>query len=90
MKDIFPGLTDVEIGEKVATYFNRISQEYEPLGDFHITARRREVEKLELWKVSAILKSFKKPKSQVKGDILPRLVTAYSDILGHPFNPYLQ
>ena len=39
---------------------------------------------LEEYEVAARLRSIKKPKSQVKGDINPSLVTEFSDILAIP------
>ena len=81
---MFPGKSDQQIGELVAEYFNQISQEYEPLGDEEIPARSRPVERLECFKVAAVLRSFKKPRSQVRGDIAPKLVTQNSDILAIP------
>ena len=84
-RTLFPGLSDLEIGEKVAAYFNAISEEFPPLDINNIPSGEHvEYAPLKRYEVAAALKAFKKPKSCVQGDIPPRLVTEYSDILAIP------
>ena len=80
MSDMFPGMEDGDIGEIVAEFFNKILREYMPIsnssrysGPFNTFVQE--------WEVSARLKSFKKPKSQVAGDIHPDIVTKMHDDL---------
>ena len=81
---MFPGLTDIEIANKLAEYFNRISQEYQPLQQIHpeILAATRTAP--EMYAISARLKRFKKPNSIVRGDIPPKLVCSVADFLAIP------
>ena len=84
---LFPGKTDKEIGLLVADYFNSISEEFSPITEDTIPVARKSgtpFEPLMRHEVSAALKSFKKPKSCVTGDIIPRLVTSFCDILAIP------
>ena len=71
VQELFPGKSDWEIGEPVPKYF--VSAKHDA-GE----------EKIERYQVAAILKSIKIPKSVVKGDITPTLVTKFSDILTIP------
>ena len=81
IRELFPDESDETIADKVAEYFNKISQEYEPLrpDEHHYDGW-----KLEYHEVASMLKNSKKPKSQVEGDILPRLVGPNSDLLAIP------
>ena len=65
--------------------FGSISQEFCPLTRDHASAiHDAGEEKIERYQVATILKSIKKTKSVVKGDITPTLVTKFSDILAIP------
>ena len=78
---MFPDKSDLEIAEIVADFFNVISQEYEPLREEnHVHDGWR----LEYYEVSKMLKEAKKPRSQVKGDILPSLIAPNCDLLAIP------
>ena len=79
---LFPGTPDEIIVENVASFFNQISQEYDPLPD----PRQPDagIVYIEPYQVSARLRSFKKPKSRVPGDISPDLVNEFHDILAEP------
>ena len=85
-RDMRPGLEDTEIVEEMAAHFNDISKEFMPLCDTDIpkTNKQRPVKYLEPYEVALKLKYCKKPKSTVKGDILPQLVTTLYDILAIP------
>ena len=80
---LFPGKSKFEIAEEVATFFNTISQEYPPLPD-PTRANDQQPIIIQEYEVAARLKSFKKPNSQVFGDINPSLVTQCADLLAHP------
>ena len=69
----------------MAAFFNRISNEFDPLVDEHIPASKpRVLSKLERHEVSTRLCKFRKPKSMVKGDLFPQLMTIFSDFLAIP------
>ena len=87
IQSMFPGLSDGEIAERAAAFFNSISQEYqgldrptpqEPTSDSNQCP--------ELFEVAAKLKYMKKPKSTVVGDIHPKLVAKYVDIIAIPLH----
>ena len=81
---MYPGMTNKQIAEIVAEFFNKISLEYQPLPD----PSRPLTDEIEYvipqFKVAQRLKHFKKPKSQVLGDIEPELVTKFADLLAVP------
>ena len=83
LSDMFPGKSDGEVAEEVATFFNRISSEYTPLSE-DVAPVDCGFLCPELHEISAKLKFIRKPKSQVAGDIPPKLVTKYSDLLAIP------
>ena len=79
------GKSDSEIAEDLASYFNRISCEFEPLSPEEIPATRyKELPELKEYQVSARIRKFRKPKSTVPGDIFPQLVTQFADFLALP------
>ena len=85
VRDLMPGLTDEETAEALAQYFNRISDEFEPLGTGDIPCTRdKELPQLHEYEVAGRLRKFKKPKSTVPGDIFPKLVTQFADFLAVP------
>ena len=80
-----PGLSDTEISEELAAYFNRISKEFDPLGPGDVPCTRdKEMPVLHEYEVAARIRKFKKPRSTVPGDIFPQLVTQFSDFLAIP------
>ena len=82
---LFPGKSDEEIGLLVRDYFNTISSEFAPVSEDDIPRGVEEnFQPLERHQVAAILRSCKKPRSCVRGDILPKLVTLFADILAIP------
>ena len=86
INDMFPGNTDDQIAENVATFFNKISCEYEPLQPTPVTFDFESSICPALHQVAASLKSFKKPRSIVDGDIFRQLVTKYADVLAIPLH----
>ena len=84
ISNLFTESSDEEISELVAEFFNRISLEYEPIEN---PEKKEEVEirtHLQMYQVAAKLKSCKKPKSVVEGDIPPELVSRFYDQLAVP------
>ena len=85
IQSMFPGLSDEQIAEKAAEFFNSISQEYvgvqKPMPSFV-----SQLGSPEMYEISARLKGMKKPRSMVEGDIDPRLVGAFADILTIPLH----
>ena len=82
---MFPGLSDMEIAEKAAAFFNAISQEHTGLTKPQPTPGSGDVSP-EMYQIAAKLKNMKKPRSTVAGDIDARLVTAFADILAIPLS----
>ena len=78
------GKTEEEAADAVAEFFNAISQEYPPLNNPAIEWDQSAPRYIEEYEVAARLKSFKKPKSVVYGDINPALVTQFADLLAEP------
>ena len=79
------GTTDEATAETLAEYFNRISDEFEPLGLGDIPCTRtKDLPVLHEYEVAARIRKFKKPRSTVPGDIFPSLVTQFSDFLAIP------
>ena len=83
LMDLFPDCSPTEAGDKTATFFTRITDEFEPLAPPPLPApcTRRAAT---LQEVEAALKKAKKPSSMVPGDILPRLMKAYHAKLARP------
>ena len=80
--ELFPGETDLQVAERCAVFFNSISSEFE-----QIEPPRPPENKLQpplVYEVSGRLKSIRKPRSQVPGDLDPRVVNHVADILAIP------
>ena len=65
-------------------FFNKISLEYDPIPD-PVRDDAGEIF-VQPYQVAARLRTFKKPRGQVQGDIDPQLVTKFSDILAIPLS----
>ena len=84
VRSLKPGLSEAEVAEDVATFFNRISAEFDPLDPFQIPKTYdRQLPMLSAAEISSKLKSCKKA-SMVDGDIFPALVKSCSDSLAIP------
>ena len=79
---MFPSLSDGEIAEKVAAFFNKISQEYTALCPEDCIGADQNGP--ETYQVAARLKYCRKPKGMVQGDIPSQCVAGLSDILALP------
>ena len=76
-----PDLDDLQVTERLAKYFNRVSNEFEPLQPEQIPVPQKTsgIPQLREHEVARRIKSFRKPKSMVPGDVFPALVTKFSD-----------
>ena len=84
MRHMLQDSTDDQRCEKIAEYFNVISGEFDPLErPLECEAERTPPE---LFQIAGRLRSMRKPKSQVVGDIPPELATEYADILAIPLD----
>ena len=85
VKSLFPGLSANEAAEVLAEHFNRISAECEPLQRHEIPVTKpRRLPVLLPYQVAGRIRAFKKPKSMVRGDIFPALMTRFGDLLAIP------
>ena len=85
LKVLFPDKNDKEIAETLAGYFNKISNEFEPLAACTPDSYEKKSPP-EMFQIAARLKSFKKPTSRVRGDIPASLVNQVADILAIPLH----
>ena len=85
VKSLKPDGSDSEIAEEIATYFNRISHEFQPLDPFQIPKTYdRQLPMLSVGEVATKLRTCKKPSSRVDGDIFPVLVKTCANSLAIP------
>ena len=83
--DLFPDLTNAEVAEKLAEHFTTIGGQQTPLLPADIpTSYSKPRPLLDPLTVMQKLKSMKKPKSTVKGDIFPCLVNKAAGALSFP------
>ena len=83
IRSLFPGNTDAQIANKVADYFNAISSKFVPLTEDGARVSE-DYPEIMPFQIAGRLRAVRKPKNQVPGDILPFLVTLYSNILAIP------
>ena len=85
VRSLCPGKDDQEVAEELADFFNRISAEFRGLDadDIPVT-RSASLPKLDLHQVAGRIRRFRKPRSMVKGDVFPDLVTKYADFFAIP------
>lgn len=85
MRLLFPGMADIKVATEVAKHFNAISQEFEPLQASEIPCTFSEhLPVLQRYQVAGRIRSFKKPKAMVRGDLFPELMTKLADFLAIP------
>ena len=85
VNDLEPDMTDADLSNALAEYFNKISSEHRPLNeDDVVTTYDAPRRALEPYEVAARIKHARKPKSMVEGDLFPDLVTKLSDVLAIP------
>ena len=82
---LFPGKSDQEVAELLASHFNAISMEFSPLQTHEIPVTRpRHLPVLSPHQVAGRIHAFRKPKSMVKGDTFPALLTKFPDLFAIP------
>ena len=81
VRDLYPDKNPQEVADLCADYFSSISREYQPI---EAPEPNDDPPVLLLHEVSARLRHCKKPKSRVRGDISPNLITKYADLLAVP------
>ena len=80
-----PGASDLEAAEQCADYFSAISNEFVPLDMSNLPSTYSSPRvPITMEEIAVRLKSFKKPRSRVPGDIFPQLVTNYAMDLAQP------
>ena len=85
VRSLFPDLSDVAVANKLADHFNGISQEFDGLDlDSIPSTYSAPVHELTRAEVALRLQKIKKPKSMVKHDIFPSLVSDASEYLAVP------
>ena len=85
VRDLRPGKSDQEVADEVASYFNKISNEFSPLQPHEIPATyHRDLPLLSPILVEGRLKKCRKPSSMVNGDIFPKMVNACAPYLAAP------
>ena len=82
VRDLCPGLTDLESANKIVDYFHKISREFKPLAPSE--TYHRQLNLLSEGQVKAMIRWAKKPKSTEKGDIPPALVNPAAPYLAKP------
>ena len=82
IRTLRPELDDLGLSNSLAQFFNLITKDYVPL--IEEQKIEHQVKLLENYEVAARLRSFKKPRSMLRGDIYPDMITPLSDILAIP------
>ena len=87
VRSLRPGLSDAQVSEELADFFNRISAEFDPLNDGDVPcAKPRKLDWVKTHEVASRIKHFRKPKSMVQGDVFPATVTKFSDFFAIPLS----
>ena len=85
IKSICPTLSDADLAIKLSEFFNTISNEFSPLVPTDIPVSfPRDLPVLRPYQVSERIPRIKKPRSKIRGDIFPNLMTEFSDLLAQP------
>ena len=85
VRELCPGKSDLQVANTIAKYFNAISREFTPLSPSDIPATyHRQLDLLSEAQVEKMIKTAKKPKSTVKGDLPPSIVSRAAATLSTP------
>ena len=85
--DIRPGKSEREVAEEAASFFNRISDEFDPLEPKDIPSTyHRDLPLLSPAMVEKMLRQAKKSGSMVRGDIFPKLINRCATSLAWPLS----
>ena len=82
--ELFPKESPYEVAEPVVTFFSAITENMEPLEERKDQQCESDFVMFERYQIAAKLRSFKKPKSMVEGDIYTELCTTFADVLAIP------
>lgn len=68
VRELLPNKTDGQAAEELATFFNKVSREFDPFHSSHIPRTwNEELPLLQCHEVSTRIRKFRKPKSMVRG-----------------------
>ena len=85
IRSLCPGLSDDQLSLELSVYFNKISSEFQPLKSSQVPKTfDRRLPVLQPYQVAGRIRSIKKPKTKIKGDLFPGLVTEFADLLALP------
>ena len=85
VRNLRPGKTDQEVADELATYFNRISQEFSPLQPHEIPSTYdRDLPPIGVAEAESMIRKSKKKLSRVPGDIFPQLLNDCAGDLAIP------
>ena len=79
IRSLYPEYSDHQICNDVANYFNKITENFEPLSNETDNTVLPDCIIVNECDVSSRLRSCKKPKSMVKGDVFPDLIDCYAE-----------
>ena len=87
IRDLCPGKPDHETAGEAAAFFNRISNEFQPLEPCDIPSTyHRELPLLSPASVADMITKSRKPNSMVNGDIFPKIVNRCAPIIAWPLS----
>ena len=84
VRSLFPGKTDEYIAEEAAEYFSRISAEFDPIPRATPTPEGERMTVPSIAQIASKIRSMKKPKGQVKGDVDHRILSRFGHLLAVP------
>ena len=89
--DLFTDCTDAEAAEKTADYFTKISDGFTPLDECDIPASNEEDTYIELTENQVLdrVRTCKKPKGLLPGDLFPDMLVKYADVIARPLTNVL-
>ena len=86
VSDLFPDLAADVVAEKVADFFTNIAKDFVPLTDRDVPVTERKDDSIQLEEAEVLdrVKSCKKPKGLLSGDVFPSLLTSYAQFFAPP------
>lgn len=82
VRELYDGMTDMEIAEDLAVYFVQVSREFSPLEpEQTLITKGISLPRLQNFEVTTRIKKFRKPKLMVPGNVFPKLVAEMADFL---------
>ena len=87
IRELRPGSSDAEIASEAATFFNRISSEFEELSPDQVpNTYYRDLPRLTPAQVQKLLIDAKKTTSMVPGDLFPKMINRCSQYISWPLS----